>query len=183
MQLTSKALNSILVLFVAMTGATIAQAEADQPPLEVVESVDLDRYLGQWFEVASIPQSFQRGCSDSQAEYSKMSRNRIRVINTCLKNGRTKRVKGKAWIADSVTNAKLKVQFFWPFKGDYWIIELDEDYQYAVVGNPDRSSLWILSRTRQISDELYDDLLRRIEFIHYYDPSKIVRSSLSFSND
>ena len=177
MQLSKKSLATLLapLLLVIGSASIKAQAENEKPPLEVVESVDLDRYLGRWYEVASIPQSFQRGCRNSQAEYSKMSRNRIRVINTCLANGRTKRVKGKAWIADTATNAKLKVQFFWPFKGDYWIIELDEGYQYAVVGNPERTSLWILSRSPKISDELYDRLLHRIEFTHFYDPSLVVR--------
>ena len=80
-------------------------------------------------------------------------------------------------MTDPETNAKLQVQFFWPFRGDYWVIELDDDYQYAVVGHPDRSYLWILSRTPQMEDSLYNDLMERIEYIHYYEPSQIVRTS------
>jgi len=175
-------IRSVYLLFAcALAGfsSTKSQAQTDLHPLEVVDYVDLERYLGKWYEVASIPQSFQEGCVNSSAEYSKMRRNRIRVINTCEVDGRTKRARGKAWVVDNETNAKLKVQFFWPFKGDYWIIELDEDYQYAVVGDPNRNSLWILSRTPRISDDLFDDLLNRIEFTHLYDPSEIVRASES----
>jgi len=157
----NKIAQSLMVFFSLMTGpASELFARDNPPPLEVVAYVDLDRYLGKWYEIASIPQWFQRGCVDSQAEYSKLSSSQIRVVNTCQVNGRSKVAKGKAWIADPESNAKLKVQFFWPFKGDYWIIELDADYQYAVVGEPGREALWILSK---------------IEFTHFYDTSKIAR--------
>jgi len=86
----------------------------------------------------------------------------ISVLNECRKNGKYKKAKGKAKLVDRTIGAKLKVTFFWPFYGDYWIIKLDEDYTYAVVGTPDRSYLWILSRTPQIEDTLYSEI---IEFI------------------
>jgi apolipoprotein D and lipocalin family protein len=76
-------------------------------------------------------------------------------------NGDLKTVKGKARVVDSATNAKLKVSFFWPFAGDYWILELGRDYEYAVVGDESRKYLWILSRTAQMDDAVYNGLLER----------------------
>ena len=70
---------------------------------------------------------------------------------------------GKAWVTDKSTNAKLKVSFFWPFSGKYWIIDLADDYSYAVVGHPNRKYLWILSRTPQMDKELYEQILQRIK--------------------
>ncbi len=87
------------------------------------------------------------------------------MINRCRKetlDGKLREVEGKAWVVDKTSNAKLKVQFFWPFSGAYWIIELDPDYQWAVVGHPNRNYLWILSRTPQMDPALYDDLIDRI---------------------
>jgi apolipoprotein D and lipocalin family protein len=148
-----------------------------QEPLQTVSSVDLNRYLGKWYEIASIPQRFQEGCAASSAEYSLRSDGDIKVINSCrLEDGSIKVARGKAWVVDEATNAKLKVRFFWPFSGDYWIIELADDYSYAVVGHPDREYLWILSRTAEISPALFDTLMERIENRHGYDISQIVRT-------
>jgi apolipoprotein D and lipocalin family protein len=145
-------------------------------PLQTVSSVDINQYLGKWYEIASIPQRFQKGCAASSAEYSLRDDGDITVLNSCrLEDGSIKKVRGRAWTTDD-TNAKLKVRFFWPFSGDYWIIELAEDYSYAVVGHPDRDYLWILSRTAEISPALYDELMEKIEVKHGYDPSKIVRT-------
>ena len=135
--------------------------------LQTVPSVDLERYLGKWYEIASFPQRFQKGCTGTTAEYSKRDDGDIRVINTCFKpnlEGAKKQIEGKAWVADKKTNSKLKVQFFWPFSGHYWIIELDEaGYSYAVVGAPNRKYLWILSRTPQIEESLYQNLVQKAQ--------------------
>jgi len=136
------------------------------PDLQVVDKVDFKKYIGKWYEIASFPQSFQEGCFCSTAEYNLTNDDYIEVINTCRKNGiigEIKQVKGKAFIDDASTNAKLKVQFFWPFKGKYWIIELDEDYTYAVVGHPNRDYLWILSRTKKMDEKTYTMLLEKIK--------------------
>ena len=151
---------------------------ADLPPLEVVPRVDLDRYLGTWYEIATIPQRFQRGCVAVTARYSLRPDGDIEVVNSCRKNtldGKEKSVKGKAWVMDKTTNAKLKVRFFWPFSGDYWIIDLDENYQWAVVGHPNRNYLWILSRTPRMDPELYEERLLRIRD-KQYDISRIMKT-------
>jgi apolipoprotein D and lipocalin family protein len=145
-------------------------------PLRTVPSVDLARYLGQWFEIARYPHRFQEGCVASTATYSWRDDGRIRVINECREAGqpeKRRRAEGVAWVVEGEpSNAKLQVQFFWPFRGDYWIIELDPDYQYAVVGHPSREYLWILARTPRISASLYEELRRRIA-AHGYDPARL----------
>lgn len=135
---------------------------ASYPPLEVVEHVDLDRYLGTWYEIVSLPVSQQEGCSCTTAEYSMLEDGVIRVVNTCRKDGEIDRAEGKAFIVPNSGNAKLKVQFFWPFRGDYWIIELDPEYRYAVVGVPSRKYFWILSRTPEMSEQTLELLIDRV---------------------
>ena len=147
----------------------------DKPSLNVVESVDLQRYLGNWYEIASYPAWFQKGCTGSTAEYTLMPDGRIQVINRCRKkslDGPLKESKGKAEVVDLATNAKLKVWFFWPFKGNYWIIELDDDYRWAVVGEPGRKYLWILSRTPVMDETVYEGILSRLPQ-KGYDPGRL----------
>jgi apolipoprotein D and lipocalin family protein len=121
------------------------------PPLETVDSVDVNRYLGKWYEIARLPNSFQKECDCTTAEYSLIDSTTIRVINKCLKNGELDDANGKAFVVEGSKNSKLRVQFFWPFRGDYWIIELDkENYNFALVGTPSRKYLWILSRTAKM---------------------------------
>lgn len=130
------------------------------PPLETVAEVDLARYAGKWYEIASIPTSFQKGCHCTTAEYE-LKDGYVRVINTCRKNsveGEIDRAKGKAFVVDGSNNARLKVQFFWPFRGDYYIIDLAEDYSYAMVGAPNRNYLWLLSRTPALPQATIDQL-------------------------
>lgn len=133
-------------------------------PLETVKQVDLAKYVGKWYEIASFPQSFQKGCNCTTAEYEMTDKSWIRVINTCRKGtpqGKLSVARGKAFIVPNSGNAKLRVQFFWPFRGDYWIIDLAEDYSYAVVGNQGRDYLWILSRTPTMDPALYQELVER----------------------
>jgi apolipoprotein D and lipocalin family protein len=126
------------------------------PPLETVKQVDLSKYQGTWYEIASFPASFQRGCSCTSATYQTVkNENYITVYNRCRRNGSWSDINGKAYVVPNSHNAKLKVQFFWPFRGDYWILHIDKasngDYQHVLVGNPSRKYLWILSRSRTIS--------------------------------
>ena len=162
---------AILFIFVLGCGAYAA----DQAPLTVVNSVYLERYLGKWYEIASYPAWFQKGCTGTTAEYSLLPDGRIRVINRCFKkrlDGPLKESKGKGEVVDTKTNAKLKVWFFWPFKGDYWIIDLASDYSWVVVGTPSRKYLWILSRTPSMNRDLYEEILARLPG-KGYDPGKL----------
>ena len=168
----------IRILFFIIAAGAAVKARAETRPLEVVPRVDVQRYLGTWYEIATIPQRFQKGCVGVTAHYSLRADGDIDVVNVCRKetlDGKERSVRGKAWIVDKTTNAKLKVRFFWPFAGAYWIIELDKDYEWAVVGHPNRSYLWILGRTPQMDGAVYDELLRRIA-AKGYDLSKIKRT-------
>jgi apolipoprotein D and lipocalin family protein len=168
----------IFMILSFFVGLGFADASAQQKPLETVPRVDLERYLGTWYEIATIPQRFQKDCVGVSATYTLRDDAKIEVLNKCRKktlDGELKTVKGKAWVVDKETNAKLKVQFFWPFKADYWIIELAPDYHYAVVGHPSRKYLWILCRTPQMDEALYQDLVQRIAN-KGYDPSLIKRT-------
>lgn len=143
----------------------LASCAADGPviaPPEVVPRVDLARYAGTWYEIASFPQRFQKGCSDTRAVYTIRDDGKIEVLNSCFRNGKVDTAKGKAWVVDSATNAKLKVSFFRPFRGDYWIIELGKDYEYAVVSAPSRKYLWILSREPRMDDAGYSRIGERL---------------------
>jgi apolipoprotein D and lipocalin family protein len=150
----------------AVTGcATTTTARLNLPTLQTVPHVDLNRYLGLWYEIASFPQSFQRGCTGSTATYMLRDNGDVDVVNRCLEGsltGKEKVARGRARAVDSSTNAKLKVSFFRPFWGDYWIIDLGANYEYAVVGHPSRDYLWILSRTPTMDSAVYDGILARL---------------------
>lgn len=154
-----------------------SQHLAAYPPT-VVRHVDLDRYLGKWYEIARYPNRFQKACVATTAVYSSPGDGTILVLNECRKEsleGPLRRAEGKAWVVDETSQAKLKVQFFWPFRGDYWIIDLGEDYEYAVVGHPKRKYLWILSRTPRMETEVYEAILERI-VRNGYDPDRLIRT-------
>jgi apolipoprotein D and lipocalin family protein len=173
--------NMQVVRGVLMLLAAISCTPAERrpgPPLEVVSFVDLKRYAGEWYEIARYPHRFQKGCVGSKATYSLRDDGKITVLNECYKgsfNGKIRRAKGKAWVVDEKTNAKLKVSFFWPFSGDYWIIDLGKEYEYAVVGHPDRTYLWVLSRTKTMDAEVYEKILERLEE-KGYDTSRLIKS-------
>ena len=148
---------------------------ADKAPLETVPKVELDKYLGLWYEIGRFPTWFQKAGSSATAEYSLNKNGAIKVLNTSyFANGKTESAKGKAWVVDKNTNAKLKVSFFWPFAGDYWVIQLGKNYEYAVVGHPGRNYLWILSRTPAMDDTVYNKTIEKLKE-QGYDTNKIFR--------
>ena len=165
---------TVLLLLLSVAGCTAARR-----PLEVADDVDLERYAGRWYEIASFPQRFQEGCVATTAEYALRDDGRIRVENRCRDrsfDGPVRSVEGVAWRTDPErTNAKLAVQFFWPFRGAYWIVAIDPDYRWAVVGHPSRDFLWILSREPALDPVLYDRLLEGIE-AQGFDPARLRRT-------
>lgn len=131
-----------------------------------VPYVDLNKYTGKWYEIASFPQRFQKGCHNTTATYSMSDEGYVIVENRCNKDsvkGPESYIKGKAFIVPNTGNAQLKVQFFWPFRGKYWIIDLADDYSYAVVGHPNKKYLWILSRDNTMEEPLYENILLRLD--------------------
>ncbi|MEW6052333.1 MAG: lipocalin family protein [Nitrospirota bacterium] len=146
--------------------------------LKVVSHIDLQRYTGVWYEIARYPNSFQEGCVASTATYTLRKDGRIDVLNQCRKHtldGPVVYAKGKATVVDQKTNAKLKVTFFWPFYGPYWIIDIGHDYEYAVVGHPERKYLWILSRTPRMDESLYRGILERLK-LQEYDVGRLLKT-------
>ena len=159
----------LLVLWGGLTVgacATTTTERLDLPPLETVAEVDLSRYVGTWFEIASYPQRFQKGCTGTTATYSLRDDGEVDVVNRCRKgslDGKEDSARGRARVVDTTTNAKLEVSFFRPFWGACWIIDLGENYEYAVVGHPGRDYLWILSRGPTMDDGVYQGILERIQ--------------------
>lgn len=150
---------------------------AADAPLKTVDHVDLRRYAGKWYEIARYPNRFQRDCdTDTTADYVLRDDGRVRVVNACRKKGGAiKTARGTAKVLDKTSNSKLKVTFFWPFYGDYWIIGLSKNYDYALIGDPDRKYLWILSRTPNMDESTYRQVLEQIRCAGY-DPARLQRT-------
>lgn len=147
----------------------------EPPPLATVEGVDLQRYVGTWYEIASYPAWFQKGCVATQAQYSLRPDGRIQVVNQCRQkslDGPLKTATGIARVVNPPANSRLEVSFFRPFWGDYWIIDLDPDYQWVVVGHPSRDYLWILSRTLHLDEAVYQRLVDHLP-AQGYDPARL----------
>lgn len=133
------------------------------PELIVVENVEVERYMGTWYEIARYPNTFQNAeCNNTTAEYTLNDDGTVKVVNRCGPTGVEQSIEGTARVVDPATNAKLKVRFFGPFEGNYWIIDLDPDYQWAVVGDPSRLFLWVLSRSPTMDPAVYQDILSRL---------------------
>lgn len=158
----------------AGSGGGRAMGEAE---LEVVESVDLERYMGTWYEIARYPNRWQKDMVAVTVEYELRdgSETKFRIRNegrVKTLDGRVKTSKAKARVVDQDTNAKIKVQFIWPFEADYWIIDLCDAYQWAVVGQPSRNNLWIIARDRALDDDVLDGIRERLHD-QGYDPDRL----------
>lgn len=168
--------RSILNLFTILLVMTITTLNAQK--LQTVPNVDLNKYAGKWYEIASYPQIFQKGCHCTTAEYTLSEKGYMIVENRCNRdsvNGKQSYIKGKAFVEKNSGNAKLKVQFFWPFKAKYWIIDLADDYSYAVVSHPNKKYLWILSRTSKMDDKVYQEIISRLK-LNGFDLSKLQKT-------
>lgn len=159
----------ILVMLLVFCFSLACKTRQEENPVKTVDKVDLQRYLGTWYQQAFYPTRFQKAdCGEVvTADYSLDEKGNIRVVNTCYEDAGATVVKSqadaKAWAVDD-TNSKLKVQFFWPFRGNYWIVKLDqENYSYTVVSDPKREYLWILSRDLAIDEAVYQDILDWLE--------------------
>jgi apolipoprotein D and lipocalin family protein len=176
-------MKTILLAGLVFCALAVSAPSGQKPPLATVTSVDLQKYMGTWYEIAAFPQKFQKGCHCTAANYEMTDKGYVRVVNTCRKDaadGKAKTASGKAFVVEGTGNAKLKVQFFWPFRGDYWIIDLAEDYSYAVVGAPNRDYLWILARTPRMEETLYQEIVARCA-AKAFDVSRLARTDQSCS--
>lgn len=152
-------------------GALAQPASVSQQPLATIAALDVPRYMGNWYEIAKYPNSFQKKCvANTQARYSLLSDGHLQVVNRCrLENGQTSEAIGAAKQQGEASSPKLKVRFapawlsFIPAVwGDYWVIDLDPTYQLAAVAEPEREYLWILSRTPKVDSKNYQALLERL---------------------
>jgi len=167
--------KTILTGFIMMIfHLNIFSQDKELPQLVTVKQVDLKKYAGLWYEIAKIPNSFQDQCAyGTTAEYKIYKDGSIQVINKCYDdNGEPDVADGVANVVDKKTNAKLEVSFvsffgIRPFWGDYWIIGLDDNYQWAIVGTPNRKYGWILSRTPSLPDETMQKIFEILKSQHY----------------
>ena len=168
MEKISKSLILICIMFL------FTACSSKNPPLQTVEKVDLERYLGTWYEIARYEHFFEKDCKNVSANYSIMDEETIKVINKCTKiqTNEKKEAIGRAYAIDE-TNSKLKVSFFRPFYGDYWVLILDENYEYVVVGTPNREYLWILARDKKLPLKIQNDILEKLPSLGF-DISKLL---------
>ncbi len=134
------------------------------------KAVEVDRYLGKWYELARYEAGFQKDCEAVTAEYSLSAPDEIKVVNSCRKgalDGKLTVANGKAKIVAGSQNAKLKVSFFGPFYGDYWVLDRADDYNWAIVGEPSGRYLWLLSRTARPGKAALGDLTARAAAMGY----------------
>ncbi|MFM5883819.1 MAG: lipocalin family protein [Novosphingobium sp.] len=142
----------------------VGNAAVPQP----AKTVELQRYLGKWYELARYEQGFQKDCDGVTAEYALRDDGKISVLNRCRKpDGKIDDAKGKAKIVDTATNAKLKVSFFGPFYGDYWVLDHADDYSWSIVGEPSGRYLWLLSRDAAPGRDRLDALIARAGALGY----------------
>lgn len=175
-------MGKYVLAFVGLAGLGCAVSSTERlklPPLKTVERVELNRYLGTWYEISSFPQSFQRGCTGTTANYALRADGEIDVTNRCRKgglDGPESVATGRARVVDPTSNARLEVSFFRPFWGDYWVIDLEPDYGFAVVGHPGRDFLWILSRTPTLEAAVYEGILQRLR-AQGYETERLARTA------
>lgn len=150
----------LLPAFAAL--ALLVGCATPQPPLPTVQSVDLARYVGTWHEIARLPNRFQAMCaSDIRAQY-RIDGDRLTVLNSCrTADGKLEQAEGIARVVEGSQGAKLRVSFFRPFYGDYWVLDLDPDYRWVLVGEPSRRYAWVLARAPQLDAATLDSLLAK----------------------
>ena len=164
-----------IILF-CVTVLVFSDMYAQKMP-SVVSSVDLSKYQGTWYEIARLPNFFEKKLKCITAKYTLREDGKITVLNGgnyITPPHKPSSSEGVAWMPDKNSPGKLKVQFFWPFSGDYWIMYLDKDYRYVLIGDPALKYLWILCREKQLEESIYKMLLQKA-IDNGYDVTSIIR--------
>lgn len=164
----------IKILFIGLVSLFFISCSTKYPDLNTVDYVNIQKYKGTWYEIARFEHFFEKGCKNVTATYTLKDNGNLKVINRCtdIENNEKKEASGLAYAVD-ITNSKLKVSFFRPFYGDYYILDLADDYSYALVGNPNRELLWILSRTKTISNKTKNKILKKLPALGF-DANKFI---------
>lgn len=169
--------NTIILILILLNSFIITSCNRNiAPTMKTVENVNIEKYLGTWYEIARFPHSFEKNLQGVTATYTMREDGKITVLNQGFKNslnGKLKKAKGKAYIPNAEISGHLKVSFFLWFYADYYILELDTtDYQYALIGSSTPNYLWILSRTPQMDEKIYKKLTSAAKSLGY-DLSKL----------
>ena len=168
-------MKRLLTILLVSTSSLLITGCLNQPvyrqsntPLQTVSSVDLNKYLGKWYEIYRLPNWFEDDdCVTVTAEYGLRDDGGVSVLNTCHKASKKEEARGIAKIVEGSSNSKLKVSFFRPFYGDYWILDLASDYSWVLIGEPAGKYFWILARDKKLSPELEESLLVKAEKLGY----------------
>ena len=169
---------SIIILFAVLINALVMSSvfAEENNNLQVVSNLDLHKFQGVWYEIAHNPWFPEDNCFAMIAHYKLIEDNKIEVTNICRKHGfdgEISKIKGKAWLVDQAIKSKWEVQFIWPFTLDYWVIDLEEDYNYAVIGEPDKENFWILSRKPIMEKNLLTKIIEKTK-LKGYDLSNLI---------
>lgn len=168
-------MKRLLTILLVSTSSLLITGCLNQPvyrqsntPLQTVNSVDLNKYLGKWYEIYRLPNWFEDDdCVTVTAEYGLRDDGGVSVLNTCHKASKKEEARGIAKIVKGSSNSKLRVSFFRPFYGDYWILDLASDYSWVLIGEPAGKYFWILARDKKLSPELEESLLVKAEKLGY----------------
>jgi apolipoprotein D and lipocalin family protein len=167
-----KTMNYVLIALTFF----IMSCASKHPPLKTVSSVDINRFMGKWYVIANIPTFIEKGAHNAVETYTwNEKEKRIDVYFTFNKgsfHGEKKEYTQKAFVHDK-SGSEWRIQFFWPLKFPYLILELDQEYSYTVIGVPNRDYVWIMAREKALSDEIYKDLIHRLDNNHQFDIRKI----------
>jgi apolipoprotein D and lipocalin family protein len=138
-------------------------------PNKTVDRVDVKRFSGTWYSLYSIPTMFDKGSRETTTHYTLNKDGYYDVVTTCIKNeqGEIRTIKSKIFQVEGTNNAQMKAQFVWPFKIDYWVIDLAPDYSWAVVGHPDHKFLFIMSRKPEIDQKLHEEIVAKCKAMGY----------------
>jgi apolipoprotein D and lipocalin family protein len=170
--------KNLFVFVLLLSWNELGCAQKLAPPVTATANLDLVRYMGVWNEIARLPFPFEDDCFGVSAKYKLLTDDEIMITNYCWEKslfGPMKRAQGSAWLGDPSDKGKLKVSFFLPFVLDYWVLYVDKDYQFAVVGTPDRKYLWILARNSVIDEARYQALVEIARSMKY-DTTLLIRT-------
>tara|TARA_B100001029_G_C14864765_1_gene341075 strand:- start:152 stop:703 length:552 start_codon:yes stop_codon:yes gene_type:complete len=161
---------SLLFLVVNSSCEGFMGAERKLEKLETVEYVDLERFMGDWYVIANIPTFIEKGAVNAIESYKLDSKGRVKTTFTFKKDapdGPQKTYNPTGFIYNEETNAEWRMQFLWPFKAPFLIIDLDEEYSYTVIGIPSRKYVWIMARDHKMADELYGNIISKLKNVGY----------------